>query len=538
MSPGRRAALLSAYAFATFLAFPHPLGGRVVDLGLVFGWLAPAFLCAGLAGLPPRRAAGVGFAAGLAAHAAVLHWLYVVTVVYGRAPAVAGLLAPFGLGAYIASFTLLFAVGFAWLARLGVATPLAVALVWTASDHLRSAALSGFPWATLGYSQHGNPWLLPLTSYTGVYGLSFLCALGGAGGLGLFRSLRARRRPPASVWGALACVALAHAVGAWLGPPDDDGDTLRLAVLQGNIDQGVKWSPAFAEETLRSYEELSREAARRGARLVVWPETAVPGSLDSDPALRARLTALARETDATYVVGGVGIERDPWTGGPLFFDSAYAIGPGGVLVDRYDKSHLVPFGEYVPLRDLLGRFLSAVASGIASGDVAPGPGPRTVALPLPGPAPDAVSVGVPICYELIFPDLVRRFVRDGASLLLGITNDAWYGRTGAPYQFLAITALRSAENRVWTARAANTGVSAIIDAGGRVRAATQLFERDLIVWDVPLRPPPVGGSFYARHGDVFAAVCWLAGGGVLLRGALASRRRGRGGEAGESGRGG
>jgi apolipoprotein N-acyltransferase len=118
---------------------------------------------------------------------------------------------------------------------------------------------------------------------------------------------------------------------------------------------------------------------------------------------------------------------------------------------------------------------------------------------------------------LVFPDLVRRFVRDGAEILLAITNDAWYGRTGAPYQFLAITALRSAETRVWTARAANTGVSAIIDERGRVRARTRIFERGLLVHDVPLRPPPLGGSFYARHGDVFAWACWLGVAGLAWR---------------------
>jgi apolipoprotein N-acyltransferase len=116
---------------------------------------------------------------------------------------------------------------------------------------------------------------------------------------------------------------------------------------------------------------------------------------------------------------------------------------------------------------------------------------------------------VPICYELLFPDLTRRFVGDGAGLLLAITNDAWYGRTGAPYQFLAMTAVRSAENGVWTARAANTGVSAIIDSQGRVRSRTRIFERDFLVGDLPLRASPLGGTFYARNGDLFAYGCWV-----------------------------
>jgi apolipoprotein N-acyltransferase len=122
----------------------------------------------------------------------------------------------------------------------------------------------------------------------------------------------------------------------------------------------------------------------------------------------------------------------------------------------------------------------------------------------------ALTAGTPICYELLFPDLVRRFVRDGAQVLLAITNDAWYGRTGAPYQFLAITALRSAETRTWTARAANTGVSGFLDDRGRVRAATRIFERDLRVHDVPLLADGAPRSFFVRHGEVFAWTCWAA----------------------------
>ena len=138
-----------------------------------------------------------------------------------------------------------------------------------------------------------------------------------------------------------------------------------------------------------------------------------------------------------------------------------------------------------------------------------------------------MTAGVPICYELLFPDLTRRFVADGAQVLLAITNDAWYGRTGAPYQFLAMTAVRAAENGVWVARAANTGVSAIIDSRGRVRSQTRIFERDLVVADVPLRAPPVGGTFYSRHGDLFVGLCGAGIVGLALAGPL-RRVRGAG----------
>ncbi|MEE9607722.1 MAG: apolipoprotein N-acyltransferase [Myxococcota bacterium] len=515
----RRLALLSGYAFATFLAFPQPVAGRVVDLGIVLAWASPGLLVLGLDGLAPGRAARAGFAAALAAHAAILHWIYVVTVVYGHAPAAVGVVAPILLAAYVAAFTAGFGAGCAWLAARGAASPFALALLWTALDHLRSFALSGMPWATLGYAQHANAALLELAPYTGVYGLSFATVLGGVALARGARNALAGGRPGAGVWAALAAVAALHLAGIATAtrPPGPGAPTVRVAVLQGNIDQAFKWSPDWAERTLGIYEELSLRAASQGAELIVWPETAVPAAIDADPALQERIARLARETGASLVVGAIGLGPGADSRRVGFYDSAFLLGADGELVARYDKSHLVPFGEYVPLRDLLGLGLRAVARGIASDNVMPGPGPQVFQLAVGAEGPRRITVGVPICYELVFPDLVRRFVRDGAEILLAITNDAWYGRTGAPYQFLAITALRSAETRVWTARAANTGVSAIIDERGRVRARTRIFERGLLVHDVPLRPPPLGGSFYTRHGDVFAWACWLGVAGLAWR---------------------
>ncbi len=500
-------AWLAVYVVSSFLAFPQPIGEHVLDLGVGLAWLAPAALLLGLEGLSVRRAAWRGFLASLAAHSAILHWIYVVTVEYGHAPAAIGVLAPVVLAGYIAAFGAAFGAGAALFARAGVRSPFAVALLWTALDQLRSVAFSGFPWATLGYAQHDNTLLLPLASLGGVYVLSFVSALGGAS---LARVVRTRRLDAAAASG-FALVALAHVAGFALGASEADESglpTLRVAVIQGNIDQGVKWSPDEADRTLAIYEELSRRAAEQGARVIVWPETAVPGPVAEGRAAKARLEQLARETHAALVVGAVGLDYDEAATLVGVTDSAFVFEASGRLVHRYDKTHLVPFGEYVPFQDLIGRFLRAVARGMAEIGVSAGANPRALAFAVPGAAAE-LTAGVPICYELLFPDLTRRFVHDGAEVLLAITNDAWYGRTGAPYQFLAITALRSAETRVWTARAANSGVSAIIDARGRVRQRTRIFERELLVGDVTLRPAPIGGSFYTRHGDVFAGACSL-----------------------------
>jgi apolipoprotein N-acyltransferase len=523
-----RLALLFSYGVSNFLAFPHPVGERVVDLGLICGWLSPALLILGLGGLSPRAAAKFGFVAGTLAQSAILHWIYVVSVSYGHAAPPMGVLGIFGLGAHAGLFSAMFAAGWALLGRRGLASPWSAALLWTVLEYARTAGELGFPWAVIGYTQHANPALLSWAAYTGVYGMSFAVVLAGATLAAIARELRTSRRCSRTSQFALAGVALIVAAGFALRPAiDADAETIRVAVLQGNIEQGVKWNPAWAERTLAAYEDLSRRAVEAGAAVVVMPETAMPGALNSDPALRGRMSRLARETGAAYVVGGVAVERRPERRATEFFDSAFVLQADGSFGDRYDKSQLVPFGEFVPFRALLRPFFEAIARGMATERVSRGPGPRAISIATPAAPSASLTAGVPICYELLFPDLTRRFVRDGAVVLFAITNDAWYGRTGAPHQFLAMTAVRSAENGVWTARAANTGVSAIIDSRGRVRSRTRIFERDLLVGDLPLRASPAGGTFYARHGDIFAYGCWAAIAALALAGAARKAKANR-----------
>lgn len=511
-----------AFALITFLSFPHPLPtflsfGRqewVIDFGIGLGWCVPLCWFLMLDGLSLRRAAKYGFWVGLGTYSLFLYWIYVVTVRYGGAPPLVGVFAPVGLALYFALFTTLFAISWRWLARRGCDGVLCAALLWTAIDHLRTFAFTGFPWALLGYSQHQNFFLVTWAPWTGVLGISFVVALGGAALADLVRSFAARAsgmpvRREATL--SLICVALILVAGAlrvaFFEKPLPTTETLRVAIAQGNIDQGDKWSPEWADRTLQIYETLTRQARDAGAKVVLWPETAVPGPLSPDTFMHERVTRLARETGLTLVVGAVAFEESP--DDLLVFDSAYVVRSDGELVERYDKSHLVPFGEYLPLRKWFGRFITAIARGAAFADVTPGPAPRPMRLPPASATEPALTVGVPICYELIFPDIVRQFVTQDARALFALTNDAWYGRSGAPYQFLAITALRSAETGVWTARAANTGVSAIIDSRGRIVQRTPLFERSLLVYDLPLRDTKESRTFYVRFGDWFAGGCWL-----------------------------
>jgi apolipoprotein N-acyltransferase len=522
-TPRTSRGLALSFVVVTFLSFPHPVAGIVLDLGGLLAWFSPALLLLCISERSPGAAFRHAFLLSWLASSAILHWIYVVTVTYGHAPAIVGVAAPGLLALYIAPF----AACFAWLYRLlelrGCGGALSAALLWTALDHLRSFFLTGFPWATLGYAQHENPGLLPLASLGGVYALSFVTVLGGAALADAWNARREGRAPSSGTRLALLAVVLLHAVGFLLGgDPAASGERVRIAVAQGNIDQGVKWDADWMERTLAVYEDLTRQAASQGAALVVWPETAVPGTLELDAGLATRLGELARTEGVALIVGGVGIEVDMGTRSRAFYDSGFVFDVDGRLRDRYDKTHLVPFGEFVPFRALLGRFFGAVARGIASTDVSRGEAPRALEVALADGR--RVRVGVPVCFELLFPDLVRRFVLDGGGVLLGITNDAWYGRTGAPHQFLAITALRSAETGVWTARAANTGVSGFIDGAGKVLDQTPIFEVSFRVQDVPLHPDPAGATFYVRHGDAFAYACWLAC--LLLMGRAFTRRMG------------
>lgn len=496
-----------------FFSFPQPLAfvGNVVDLGMIAGPLAVAFLVASLDGLSRRQAIQWGFLASLAAHYLLFHWFYVVTVTYGHAPVGVGVLAPLLPSVFVSLFTALFSGCWQSLRRDGWISPFVVALLWTAIDHLRGFALGGFPWGSLGYVAHDNAMLLPWARFAGVHGLTFVVVLLGTGVAQIVRETRSGTGPSRSSLAALGVVMAAFIGGALLGrsvPPTTGSETIRVAALQGNIDQNEKWSPERVGANLGTYLHLSKRAIDAGAEVVVWPESAVPGFLDLEPDIRDPIRALARAHGTTFVLGAVGATLDPNTGElSQFYDSAYLMNEQGTLTDRYDKTHLVPFGEYLPFRWLFGAFVEAIARGIATVDVSAGEAPRAMSVARIGEQSD-VRIGVPICYELLFPDLVRRMSRDGAQVLFAITNDAWYGRTGAPYQFLAMTAVRAAENGLYTVRAANSGVSALIDSRGKVVQQSEIYVQDVIVGDIPLSPTGRRSTFYSQYGDIFAWICW------------------------------
>jgi apolipoprotein N-acyltransferase len=315
------------------------------------------------------------------------------------------------------------------------------------------------------------------------------------------------------VTGLAALVAVTHAVG-WLalpGAPAVSADPpLRAALIQGNIPQNEKWDPALEQRNFEIQLELTKKALAEKPDVVFWPESGFPGVmlwpkqehyypflLDSQLEFRDPLLRLSREANVPIVVGVLGLTERPGERIPGIYNGAAVLTPEDGLVDRHDKTVLVPFGEYVPLRALFGS-LQAVASGLADvGDLSRGAEVRQLrGLDRFGPAHDPAIL---ICYEVVYPSVVRRAVRGGARLLVNLTNDAWYGRSSAPHQFLAIAQMRSAEHGVPMLRDANTGVTALIDASGAVLEETPIFERLAQVYTAP--PARPGVTPYTRLGD-------------------------------------
>jgi apolipoprotein N-acyltransferase len=518
-----RAGWGAVFALLLFLCFPFRLGEVRFDLGGVAGWIALVPFVLMLEGLRPGAAFRWAVGAATAAFAGILFWIFVVVHVHGHGAVWVAVGAVLLLALYVALHIGVAASLFVALRpRAGPFALLVLPAAWVVCEHLRTFDLfGGFPWAYLGYAVHGDGPVLELAAFVGVWGLSFLLAA--------FAVLVAQRRFVV----AMGLLAAVHGLGFGLrvanSQPTPD-DAYSVALVQASIPQEEKWDPELAWVGFEKHLTLSRLAAAASELdLILWPEAAAPVLLQLEPRYAGAVQQLADETGAILVLGGVGFERLslPQSGRDYqIFNSVFAVTPESGFVDRYDKSHLVPFGEYVPLRKLL-SFLSAVASGIAMGDLTPGSGPRTFRNLTPG-GPDHALAPL-ICYEVIYPSLVRKAVRSGARVLLNLTNDAWYGRTSAPHQFLAIAAMRSAEHGLPMLRAANTGVSAIIDAGGMVLHETPIFEQHAL----PGRLPEArsGPTVYTRYGDW---VVWASWGFLIGIGGFGLVRRGRPANQGDS----
>lgn len=487
------------------------------DLGLL-AWVALIPLHIALDGLSRRRQAfWLGWLAGIICSTGIMSWVVTAMHTYGKVPLVFSYGIMLLLTAYLGLYVGIYSAGVVWFRMLMPRYGLfAAPCLWVTLELLRTYVLSGLPWSLLGYSQYRQLDMIQIADHLGVYGVSFLIVLTNVALaelylwlMPLFRGFRPARLPWELVTTAAMLVGLSWAYSTSLitsEAMEGSKAALQVGVVQPNIDQAVKWDQAFREETLQRYDRLT-ESFGYGVDLVVWPEAATPFIYEREPVYQLQLVAMANRASAPLLFGSPAVRFDPERK-PFLLNSAYLLSPDGELLGRYDKQHLVPFGEYIPLKSSLLFFLEKMVEGI--GDFQAGPGPTILSFQLKesqGAAPARrVKFGVVICYEVIFPDLVRRFASSGAEFLVTITNDAWFGDSSAPTQHFSMVVFRSVENHLAFARAANTGISGFIDPFGRIIVASPTFTQTALQAEIPVRQTK---TFYSRHGDVFAYGCML-----------------------------
>jgi len=447
----------------------------------------------------------LGYACGILWYAGTCYWIYDTMRQYGGLSAPEALLALFLFCCYLGLYHALFGLLVSLLAGSGrdFRRPLVLApFLWVAVELARTR-ITGFPWNLLGIAQVDNLALCRIAGSTGVYGISLEIALVNVALAAAF--LVPREKRGAMLAAALAAAAVLQA-GRLVDAPPAKADHAALLVQQ-NIPVSAEWPPASLQQTLNELTELTVNSVATSPMkidLIVWPESPAP-FFTNDPRFREAVRAMARDTKTWTVVGSIG--TSPAAGGPgqtqRVFNSAAWISPSGEWTARYDKIHLVPFGEYLPFPTLF-----SFAGGLTKevGEFQHG----TTRTPLTG---DDQRLGVFICYESIFPDEVRQFANLGAHVFVNISNDGWYGDSGAYAQHLNQTRMRAVENNRWLLSATDTGVTASIDPWGRVVARIPRKQRTTLIAPYALTSVT---TFYTRHGDWFAYACAIISLGALL----------------------
>jgi apolipoprotein N-acyltransferase len=458
-------------------------------------WFALVPLLKSLEGESPSRSFSLGFIAGLTHYLTLLYWIVPTLQNYGQLPVSVsiGVLALFCL--YLALYMALFSYLISRIKNSHFLVFL-IPCLWVSLELIRATALTGFPWCLLGHTQFNRLGLIQIADLVGVYGISFLIVLANALSYRLFfdRISPIKRRLGWEALGFMILIVSALGYGQYRLVEDSkargEGKTIKVAIIQGNIDQAVKWEPTYREETIDTYRRLTLSTSDFNPDLVVWPETAVPFFFQDNEPLSDQVLEITSETGAALIFGSPAYQRG--MNGVKYFNRVYLISGKGQLSGYYDKHHLVPFGEYVPLK----RFLPFIHRLVqATGDFASGDKVEPLDIP-------HLSSGVLICFEVIFPELARTQTRRGADVLVNLTNDAWYGKTSAPYQHLSMAVFRAVENKRSLIRAANTGFSALISARGKVIERSELFEEQVLTQEIEPGFDPL--TFYTRYGDLFA----------------------------------
>lgn len=487
-----------------FLSFPKYGSG-------ILAWIALIPLFFALKDAQPKEGFKLGFLTGLIAHVGIFYWIAYVVIQYGYLPIYVGISAMLLLAAYLSLYTACFAMGIVFLRGKGIPLFLSAPLLWTILEYLRSHLLTGFPWENLAYSQYLYRNIIQISDIMGTYGISFTIVLINAVLYDLLSVRYQKRFLFAEAVTACIMITLIFTYGHFrteaIAELMKKAPRIEVSLVQGNIDQNLKWNSLYQLQTIDIYRFLSLKSVHSRGGLIIWPETAAPFYFQQRDQMQEAVVDIAKTSGSALLFGSPSYEREK--AHISYMNSAFLLKPDGTLIGRYDKVHLVPYGEYVPLRRYF-PFIGKLVTGV--GDFKPGKGFYPLAI-------NGHRLGVLICYEGIFPEAARDYKREGAKLLVNITNDAWFGRTSAPIQHLSMTVFRAIENRLYLVRAANTGISAIIDPTGEIISRTGLFERTVLKGDVKIIDER---TCYTAYGDLFVYVCAFA---LLIIYILSTQRR-------------
>ena len=475
--------LLMLTVVGFIVAFPPFPTGFVA-----FGALVPFFFF--LEGKKPGSAFRGGYVVGLIWTGGTIYWIGWATV-----------LGFIGALLWLPLYVAFYAVLHSWLwKKWGKRSLLFVPFVWTGVEIVTSWGDLGFTWNSLAYTQTYYPTMIQYASILGMHGVTFWVVLLNVLFFFLLKCGWQWKRCGGWILLILPLFLLPWAYGKSIVSRSLPSEKeMRLALVQGNIDPYKKWTASFIDSNFTTYERLTWLAQKENPDLIVWPETATPCYLRYNYVYLNRVKSQVNALGIPLLTGSPDYE---WKnrGKPEAYNAALLITPNSWSIDRYHKMHLVPFSEKVPFRDkvpFLYNALEKIHAG--TGDFVAGDS-IVVFRMIPRDDTTLIRFSTIICYESIFPYLVREFIRHGAQFLIVITNDAWFGRTSGPYQHAQIAVYRAIENRVWVARCANTGISEFIDPFGRICSKTALYQEAVLGQTISLG---WGKSFFVDHGTLF-----------------------------------
>ena len=479
------------------LAFPYP------DLHAL-AWVALVPVIVASVGAGAWRRWWAGLLAGFVWRVGSLYWIAHVMINHADMSAPVGAAVAALLAVWMALNTGLVLLLAPIALRRGLGGAVVFASAWVSLEYLQTILPFGFPWSLLGYASGRSPVMLQAADLAGVWGLSFAAVFVNVAIAQ--RVIVGRRALPSAVAAAALVVTLAAygVIRLSVAPAAGEatglvGQAVRVATVQGNVEQRRIWDPAELRAILQNHVDLSLEAVAGGADLIMWSESSVPvrGGLEADPSTRAMLAQLARQHETTVVVGSPHYETGP-SGEGQVTNASFLVEADGDWAMRYDKVHLVPWGEYVPMSWLF-RFVAPLVDAV--GNFRRGTGDQALFTDPDGGIP---PFAMAICYEIVFPDHVRRQVARGATFLATITNDAWFGDTSAPYQHFSMAQMRAVETRRYLVRVANTGISGFVDPWGRVLKSTALNESALLLAEIL---PSEETTLYVAVGDALPQLC-------------------------------